>query len=67
MTITKNAWHDPIVAEIHAIRDHLAEQYKNDLTAYSKAAEAHCHSLGFIMVENPRLSYISPTQNNNLT
>jgi hypothetical protein len=52
MTTTKKPWQDSIVAEIHAIRDHLAEQYGNDLTAYSTAAEAHCQALGFIIVEN---------------
>lgn len=46
--------HDPIVAEVHAARAHLAEQYSNDLLAYSQAAEAHCHALGFRFVESPR-------------
>ncbi len=46
--------HDPIVAEIHAARERLAEQYRNDLLAYSKAAEAHCHALGFQFAESPR-------------
>lgn len=55
MTTTTVVYHDSIAAEIHAIRDRLAEQYNNDLTAYSKAAEAHCHSLGFTMVENSRI------------
>jgi hypothetical protein len=40
-------WHDPIVAEIHAIRERIASQFHNDLAAYSKAAEEHCRSLGF--------------------
>jgi hypothetical protein len=46
--------HDPVVAEIHAAREQLAEQYRNDLLAYSQAAEAHCHTLGFRFVESPR-------------
>ena len=46
--------HDPIVAEIHAARERLAEEYHNDLLAYSQAAEAHCHALGFRFVESPR-------------
>jgi hypothetical protein len=45
-------WLDPVVAEIHATRELLADQYHNDLLAYSKAAEAHCHALGLIMVED---------------
>lgn len=46
---------DSVVAEIHAIREHLAEQYQNDLVAYSHATEEHCRTLGFCIVESPRL------------
>jgi hypothetical protein len=53
MNITE-AWHDPIVAEIHAIREQLAEQYQNDLVAYSKTAEEHCRALGLTMTQSPR-------------
>ena len=48
-------WHDPIVAEIHAMRENLASQYQNDLAAYSKAAEAHCRALGFPVAEDSRV------------
>ena len=51
---TMQTWHDPIVAEIHAIREFLAEKYHNDLRAYSQAAESHCRALGFQFVESPR-------------
>jgi hypothetical protein len=44
-------WHDPIVAEIHATRERLASEFKNDLEAYSKSAEAHCRAMGFQFVE----------------
>ncbi len=44
-------WHDPVVAEIHATRERLADQYRDDLLAYSKAAEARCRALGLTMVE----------------
>jgi hypothetical protein len=44
-------WHDPVVAEIHAARERLADQYHNDLLAYSEAAVAHCHALGLTMAE----------------
>lgn len=47
-------WHDPVVAEIHATREQLAEQYRNDLLAYSKAAEAHCRDLGLVIAESQR-------------
>lgn len=46
--------HDPIVEEIHATREQLAEQYHNDLVAYSQAAELHCQVLGFRIVKSPR-------------
>ncbi|HEY9702825.1 MAG TPA: hypothetical protein V6C58_10280 [Allocoleopsis sp.] len=45
---------DPIVAEIHLLREILAEQYQNDLQAYSQAAESHCRALGFEIVKSPR-------------
>ena len=48
-------WHDPIVAEIHATRERLAEQYHGDLVAYSEAVETHCRAMGFRMAESPRL------------
>ena len=48
-------WHDPIVTETHATRERLAEQYHNDLVAYSQAAETHCRALGFRIVESQRL------------
>ncbi|MFZ1573899.1 MAG: hypothetical protein WAT36_01375, partial [Chromatiaceae bacterium] len=42
-----------IVAELHALRDQLAERFQNDLTAYSEAASAHCRTLGFCPVASP--------------
>ena len=53
---TTATWHDPIVAELHATREHLADQYHNDLLAYSKAAEARCRALGLTMLEDPKES-----------
>jgi hypothetical protein len=47
-------WHDPVVAEIHATRDHLAKHYHDDLSAYSAAAEARCRALGLVMAEDQR-------------
>jgi hypothetical protein len=38
-------WRDPVVAEIHEIRDELAREFEGDLTAYSDAALAHCQRL----------------------
>ena len=65
---TAPAWRDPIVAEIHAIREHLAERFHNDLAAYSETADAHCRALGFYMVpfgadreSNTHLSHSDPS------
>lgn len=40
-------WNDPIVQELHAIREQLAEKFQGDLRAYSEAARAHALALGF--------------------
>ncbi len=58
---TKQPWHDPIVADIHATRERLAKQYHDDLRAYSKAAEAHCRDLGFHIAESPRRPLVQET------
>jgi hypothetical protein len=63
-------WHDPVVAEIHATRERLADQYHNDLLAYSKAAEARCRALGLHMAEDQHLhtaSFTTDTQKNELS
>ena len=54
-------WHDPVVAEIHATRERLADQYHNDLLAYSKAAEARCHALGLNVTEDQHKHAVSLT------
>lgn len=54
MTATP-VWRDPIVAELHTIREQLAERFHNDLAAYSRAADAHCRELGFQIVKSPKL------------
>ena len=51
-------WDDSIVAEIHATRERLAKQYRDDLIAYSQAADSHCRALGFHTVESPRLQVV---------
>jgi hypothetical protein len=40
-------WHDPIVQELHAVREKLVEKYQGNLHAYSQAARAHSLLLGF--------------------
>jgi hypothetical protein len=47
------AWHDPIVTELHAVRERLAERFRNDLAAYSESADAHCRALGFQVAQSP--------------
>lgn len=51
-------WHDAIVAEIHATRERLADQYHDDLFAYSDAATSHCLAMGFHIAESPRFQMI---------
>lgn len=51
---TTAIWHDPVVAELHATRERLANQYHNDLLAYSKAAEARCLALGLTILKDPQ-------------
>lgn len=60
-------WHDPVVAEIHATRERLADQYHNDLLAYSRAAEERCRSLGLIMVEDQHSHAVLSTTDLQLT
>ncbi len=40
-------WQDPIVQELHAIREKLVEKYQGNLHEYSTAARAHTLALGF--------------------
>ena len=46
-------WHDPIVEEIHSIRQQLNEKYQGDLHAYSQAATANAVALGFKFYKPP--------------
>jgi len=41
------SWHDPIVQELHDIREQLVEKYHGDMSAYSQAAKANAVALGF--------------------
>jgi hypothetical protein len=44
---------DPIVAELHTIREQLAARFHNDRAAYSRAADTHCRELGFNILQSP--------------
>ncbi len=47
-------WHDPIVSEIHEIRQQLSDKYHGDLHAYSQAATANALALGFKFYTPPK-------------
>jgi hypothetical protein len=40
-------WHDPIVQELHDVREKLVEKYQGNMHVYSQAARAHALALGF--------------------
>ena len=42
-----NAWQDPIVQELHALREQLVAKYQSDMHAYSEACVRHTKALGF--------------------
>ena len=44
---TQLEWHDPIVQELHEVREKLVEKYQGNLHTYSQAARAHALALGF--------------------
>jgi hypothetical protein len=44
---------DGIIAELHALRQSLAEKYDHNLDAYSQAAASHCLALGFEFTASP--------------
>jgi len=48
-------WQDPIVAEIHAIRQQLLDEFNGDLHAYSQAATANALALGFKFASSQQL------------
>jgi hypothetical protein len=39
--------HDPIIQELHAVREKLVEKYQGDMHAYLLAARARALALGF--------------------
>lgn len=42
-----NAWQDPIVQELHALREQLVAKYQGDMHAYSEACVRRTKALGF--------------------
>lgn len=50
--IDESSLGDPIVAEIHAIRQQLHDKYNGDLHAYSPAVTANALALGFKFAES---------------
>ena len=47
---TAREWQDPIVHELHEVRERLVEQYQGNLHSYSEAARAKAIALGFQLV-----------------
>lgn len=47
LPIAQAEWRDPVVEEIHAIRQQLLEKYQGDLHTFSKVATAKALALGF--------------------
>lgn len=41
------AWQDPIVQELHALREQMVAQYKGDMRSYTEACVARTQALGF--------------------
>lgn len=58
-------WRDPVVAEIHAVREALATQFHDDLHAYTKAAEARCRALGLVTFSGSDTKKTTPTSSAN--
>jgi hypothetical protein len=44
-----NVWQDPIVQELHALREQLVAKYQGDMHAYSEACVRHTKALGFTL------------------
>lgn len=45
--LTQSDCNDPVVEELHRVRESLVEKYNGDLHAYSQAAKSHALDLGF--------------------
>jgi hypothetical protein len=46
-TSLPKAWQDPIVQELHALREQMVVQYKGDMHSYTEACVARTRALGF--------------------
>jgi hypothetical protein len=44
---TQAKYNDPIVEELHRVREMLVEKYQGNLHTYSEAAKSHAMALGF--------------------
>ena len=51
--INPTPWQDPIVHELHALRERLVAQYNGDIHAYAQACERKVQSLGIVFKRLP--------------
>ena len=58
---------DPIVAELHAIRQQLHDEYNGDLNAYSLAATANALALGFKFAKSKAAVSAAAAENSDAT
>lgn len=54
-------WRDPVVAEIHAIRDQLMAESAGNLAEVTRAANEFCQGMGFTLVQPPLASSRAPS------
>ncbi len=52
-------WHDPIVQELHDVREKLLEKYHGNLHTYSQAVRANALALGFQLTTDKLLTKTS--------
>jgi hypothetical protein len=53
-------WQDPIVQELHALREQLVEKYNGDMHAYAQACERKVQSLDITFKRLPERQFINP-------
>jgi hypothetical protein len=52
-------WQEPIVQELHVLREQLVEQYNGDIHAYAQACERKVQSLGIVFKRLPVRQFVA--------